>query len=98
METIKSKTSAAALLLLLTMAFACAILPAANAQITRKTYAFCGVTPNPVGVGQAVLIHLGISQQTATTYDSWKGLTVTVTKPDGTTETLGPFKTDSTGG
>ncbi|MEM3050609.1 MAG: PQQ-binding-like beta-propeller repeat protein [Candidatus Bathyarchaeia archaeon] len=98
METIKSKTSAAALLLLLTMAFACAILPVANAQITRKTYAFCGVTPNPVGVGQAVLIHLGISQQTATTYDSWKGLTVTVTKPDGTTETLGPFKTDSTGG
>ena len=98
MEAIRNKTSAVALFMLLAIAFSFAILPATNAQITRKTYAFCGVTPNPVGVGQAVLIHLGISQQTATTYDSWKDLTVTVTKPDGTTQTLGPFKTDSTGG
>lgn len=98
MEAIRNKTSTVALFMLLAMTFSFAILPAANAQITRKTYAFCGVTPNPVGVGQAVLIHLGISQQTARTYDSWQGLTVTVTKPDGTTQTLGPFKTDSTGG
>ncbi|NVM24048.1 MAG: PQQ-binding-like beta-propeller repeat protein, partial [Desulfobacterales bacterium] len=32
-----------------------------------------------------------------TTTDGWEGLTVTVTKPDGTTETLGPYRTDSTG-
>ena len=95
----RSKTVATAisLLLMLAMVISFVALPA-NAQITRKTYAFCGVTPNPVGVGQAVLIHLGISQQTARTYDSWTGLTVTVTRPDGVTETLGPFKTDATGG
>lgn len=29
--------------------------------------------------------------------DGFTGLTVTVTKPDGTKETLGPFRTDSTG-
>ena len=28
----------------------------------------------------------------------WTGITVTVVKPNGNTETLGPFRTDSTGG
>ena len=67
-------------------------------QTPKKTYAFIGTTPNPVGVGQEVLLHIGISEATAGTYFQWKGLTVTVTKPDGTTETLGPFSTDATGG
>jgi outer membrane protein assembly factor BamB len=80
------------------MAISLVALPVANAQTAIKTYAFLGVTPNPVGVGQAVLLHVGISQQTSMTTQQWKGLTVTVTRPDGTTETLGPFTTDSTGG
>jgi hypothetical protein len=63
-----------------------------------ETYAFIGATPNPVGVAQQVLLHIGITQQLNLVQYGWEGLTVTVTKPDGTTQTLGPFKTDSTGG
>ncbi len=76
------------------------VFPLSSAQdaTPKKTYAFIGTTPNPVGVGQEVLLHIGISEATAGTSFQWKGLTVTVTKPDNTTETLGPFSTDATGG
>jgi hypothetical protein len=91
--------SAIALLMILAMVVTLAV-PFAQAQAPAptKTYAFLGATPNPVGVGQEVLLHIGISQQTFITWEQWKGLTVTVTRPDGTTETLGPFSTDATGG
>ena len=75
-------------------------LPAANsAPIHHKaTHAYIGATPNPIGVGQETLIHLGITDELELVQFGWKGLTVTVTKPDNTTTTLGPFNTDSTGG
>jgi hypothetical protein len=41
-----------------------------------------------------VLLHVGITNP----QDGWEGLTVTVEKPDGKTETLGPIRTDATGG
>ncbi|HEX9261833.1 MAG TPA: PQQ-binding-like beta-propeller repeat protein, partial [Candidatus Bathyarchaeia archaeon] len=88
--------------LFLALAFALSLftLPIATAQTpehTMATHALCGVKPNPVGAGQEVLIWLGISSPLALDVHGWQGLTVTVTKPDGTTQTLGPFKTDSTG-
>jgi outer membrane protein assembly factor BamB len=88
-----------ALFLMLTIAFTLVALPTANAQAytTKNTFAVIGVKPNPVGVGQEVLVWLGISDPLALDVHGWQGLTVTVTRPDGTTETLGPFKTDSTG-
>jgi outer membrane protein assembly factor BamB len=70
----------------------------ARAEITMKSYPFIGAMPNPIGVGQETLFHLGISAQTAWPQPGWEGITVTVTKPDGTTQTLGPFTTDTTGG
>lgn len=69
-----------------------------TAQSTRVTYAYIGATPNPVGVGQETLLHIGITQQYFDLYDGWKGLTVTVTDPEGKKQTLGPFNTDPTGG
>jgi hypothetical protein len=87
-----------ALFLVLTIAVTLVALPAANAVVTKKTFAYIGVMPNPVGVGQQTLIHLGISDQSEHPQEGWEGLTVTVTKPDGTTETLPPLKTDTTGG
>lgn len=84
--------------MLLIMTIQLAALPTVNAQGTRKTYAFIGATPNPVGVGQQTLLHVGITQQLQSVNMGWEGLTVTVTSPDGTTQTLGPFRTDSTGG
>jgi outer membrane protein assembly factor BamB len=44
------------------------------------------------------LIHIGITHQLASAAYGWEGLTVTVTDPTGQYETLGPFKTDATGG
>jgi hypothetical protein len=100
MKTNKNQIAAVFIII----AFAVSLLaayPTSNAQTTsapKPTYAFIGTTPNPVGVGQEVLLHIGISEATAGTYFKWTGLTVTVTKPDNTTETLGPFSTDATGG
>ncbi|MBT0160337.1 hypothetical protein G4O51_10175 [Candidatus Bathyarchaeota archaeon A05DMB-2] len=95
----KSKTTAAiAMLLILTFAISLVTLPTANAQSTMKTYAFIGAIPNPVGVGQEVLLHVGITLALQDVSMGWEGLSVTIEKPDGTTETLSDIRTDSTGG
>lgn len=73
-------------------------LPSAGAQLSKETYPYIGAMPNPVGVNQETLIHLGVSDVTVWPQPGWSGLTVTVTRPDGNTETLGPFTTDTTGG
>ena len=67
-------------------------------MVYYATYAYINAVPNPVGVGQEVLLHVGITQQLALDGQHWRDLTVTVTRPDNTTETLGPYTTDSTGG
>jgi outer membrane protein assembly factor BamB len=101
MQKIKSKTMAImiAFLLLSSVASSIALFPDVNAQQTqgRKTYPYIGATPNPVGIGQQTLLHVGITYQNAE-YHGWEGLTVTVTKPDNSTETIEHINTDSTGG
>ncbi|PVX25666.1 MAG: hypothetical protein CW691_03905, partial [Candidatus Bathyarchaeum sp.] len=95
----KSKITTIALILLLTISAILVAFPYVIAQTeTKKTYPFIGAIPNPVGVNQEVLIHVGISHQLASVEYGWENLTVTVTKPDGTSETLGPYRTDATGG
>ena len=97
----KSKISAIVLILALTISTFIVLLSNANAQEsapTLATHAYMGATPNPIGVNQEVLLHVGITQQLEHYQYSYEGLTVTVTDPDGVTNTLGPFTTDSTGG
>ncbi|TRO48922.1 hypothetical protein E2P60_00220 [Candidatus Bathyarchaeota archaeon] len=104
MANLKTKAKAITIstFLMLLMTISLVTLPNVNAQDETKTYAFISVTPNPVGVGQQVLLHIGISQQTFSTYQYWYGLTVTITDPDGHEITLdngGPgYRTDATGG
>ena len=90
------------LMIIATVSLTTIMLPTVSAQppepLTKQTFAYVGLIPSSVGVNQEVLIHLGIYSTTAGTDYGWEGLTVTVTKPDGTTQTLGPFTTDSTGG
>ncbi len=69
----------------------------AQAAITQKTYAISDAIPNPTGVGQTTLLKFGISQALGSANLQWTGITISIVKPDGTTETLGPFSTDSTG-
>ena len=51
-----------------------------------------------LSVSAKCLIHFGITDELQVAADGWKGMTVTLTKPDNTSQTLGPFTTDSTGG
>jgi len=98
----KPKISTITLILLLTMSAMLVALPAVTAQApeyrTKTTYPYIGATPNPIGVNQMVLLHTGITDYLTTTTHGWEGLTITVRRPDGTSETLGPFRTDATGG
>jgi outer membrane protein assembly factor BamB len=105
MSKIKNRIATAiALILMLTIVVTLVALPNAVAQTathTKKVYPYCSAIPNPAGVGQTILLHIGITDQVS--YElygglGWQGLTVTVFKPDGTTETLGPYTTDLTGG
>ncbi|MGB9914113.1 MAG: hypothetical protein ACPLIG_01700 [Candidatus Bathyarchaeales archaeon] len=93
--------AAVSLFLIFAMTTSIAILPVGcqiNWEGHSKSYAYIGAVPNPAYVGEEVLLHIGITRELQITQDGWNGLTVTVTKPDGTTKTLGPFRTDATGG
>ncbi|MCW4021853.1 MAG: PQQ-binding-like beta-propeller repeat protein [Candidatus Bathyarchaeota archaeon] len=96
---IKSVSIVFLILVLITSAII-TIFPSVAAQgvYTKKTYSFIGATPNPVGVNQETLLHAGITDEMQTVEDGYEGITITVEKPNGETETLGPIRTDSTGG
>src|SRR5665647_514851 len=94
----KTVTIIIAVLLIITIAIPLSAISAAVPIHHKATHAYVGATPNPIGVGQEIVIHLGITDELQDVQYGWKGLTVTVTRPDNTTTTLGPFNTDSTGG
>ena len=101
MKLSKTTASKIAIFLLLTMIVSLIALPAVTAQEpdhTKTTFAIINATPNPIGVNQETLLHVGITDFLRDVDHGWEGLTVTVTRPDGEIETLGPFRTDSTGG
>jgi hypothetical protein len=95
----KNKVTIAALSVFLMVTLALSVVPA-NAQegVVRKTYPFVDAVPDPVGVGEQVLIRFGILQQLPNVAYYYSGLTVTIEDESGHTTELGPFKTDSTGG
>jgi hypothetical protein len=88
----------ATLILMIAMILPSALLTVNAAPSSKSTFAYIGAMPNPVGVGQTVMLHVGIPDALSTATDGFTGLTVVVTKPDNTTETIGPYRTDSTGG
>ncbi|MGB9842031.1 MAG: hypothetical protein ACPLKZ_04810 [Candidatus Bathyarchaeales archaeon] len=90
-------TTIIALVLMLAMSIALIAVPSISAQASMNTFAVIGAMPNPVGVGQQVLITTGLTRQTAWPQPGWYNVTVTVTRPDGSTEILGPVTTDTTG-
>ncbi|MCL5876849.1 MAG: hypothetical protein M1540_03450 [Candidatus Bathyarchaeota archaeon] len=97
----KSKNIIATMLLLVFVASVITTIPLMNinvqAEVTQKTYAIADAIPNPIGLGESTLLKCGVSEATASASLGWTGITITVVKPDGTTQTLGPFTTDSTG-
>jgi len=98
-NNLKPKIFTITIILTLTLTTILCSLPTTIAQEAEKTtYAYLGAIPNPVGINQEVLLHIGISDYLLIATDGFENLTVSVEKPDGSTETLGPFRTDSTGG
>ena len=93
----KILSTIALILIIATPATLLTCVPVANA-VDLPSYPFISVAPNPVGVGETVSVYMWLSAVTPTASgasgDRWHDLTVTVTKPDGTTETLGPFTAD----
>ena len=97
----KTKFSTIALILVLTISAILVVLPATTAQETeprKKTYPYIGAIPDPAGVNQQILLHVGITDNLAGPQYGWEDLTVTIEKPDGTTETITDIRTDATGG
>ena len=101
----KARAISIAILLMISMGASTLLLPSANAHTPAwniVTYSFISVSPNPIGVGQKVNVNFWVNQPPPTASgqygDRWQNITVTVTKPDGTTSTLGPFTSDATGG
>jgi hypothetical protein len=97
--------TAVALLFTLSMVITLVAVPLVNAHDPPwqiPTYSFCSVSPNPIGVGQQVNVNFWVTIPPPTAQaqfgDRWGNMTVKVTKPDGTTQTLGPFTSDAVGG
>ena len=105
MQKIKNKTITILIAAVLTISTLAPLIFAPNAIAANPsvaTFAFINVAPDPVGLGQSVTIGMWLAQPPPTASgpygDRWENFKVTVTKPDGTTETLGPFTSDDTGG
>ena len=97
MKSTRKKTLAYIVLVtILTSATLFAGIPAAKA-IDVTAYAYLSVEPNPVGQGQYVLVNAWILPLQPTATDVFHGLTVTIKKPDGNTETRGPLTTSTVG-
>jgi outer membrane protein assembly factor BamB len=98
---LKNRTINSGIALMLISAFAITLLalPITHAQSTstRIAYPFIDAIPNPVGVNQETLLNFGALNYLTTATDGWKDITVTITKPNGDTQTIGPVNTDSTG-
>ena len=62
-----------------------------------KTYSIVDAIPDVIGLGEETLLKTGVTQALNAAEDGFSGLTIVVTKPDGSNTTLGPFRTDSTG-
>ena len=92
------KFLAICLLLTLTISLLMSLSTVQGQLTSITTFAFVDAIPNPVGVGEQVLIRYGVLQQLGYPEDSWTGLSVTIVYPDTHTQTLDNLKTDSTGG
>jgi outer membrane protein assembly factor BamB len=108
MQNVKNKTMAiiVALILMTSMGistFAMQFANAKNVNGTIPTYAYLIANPEECAVGQTIYLAMWIDKVPPSAAgiaggDLWGGFTITVTAPDGTNKTLGPFISDNAGG
>jgi hypothetical protein len=95
----KQVITAVSLILLLALSAFMIAAPPASALRYFDTYAYIGVVPNPVGVNQNILVTYRVDQpatgaQVRTGH--FNGTSVTITKPDGTSEVRSDSAMDAT--
>jgi len=92
------KLSAITIILVLALSATLVALPVgAQPGTTYPSFPVLSLIPSEAGVGQEVLMSYGITRQSAWPQPGWTGITIEVTKPDGSIENVGPFNTDTTG-
>jgi hypothetical protein len=104
METQKTgKIISIALILIIAASLQMTSITPVNAA-SFDTYLYITAAPNPAGVNQqmsitAIMPNVPPAQLPldAPRYGYWENLTLTIIKPDGTTETKGPYKTAEAG-
>jgi len=82
-----------------------ALTTGSNGLYNAPTYPGLCIAPNPCGVGQTIQIIMLIQLLPASVgveakegvYGGWNGYTLTITDPNGTTTTMGPYQSDVTG-
>jgi outer membrane protein assembly factor BamB len=104
MKIAKNKTAATtiALFLMLIITTTLIILPIANAHTppwTFPTNAYAHCSPSTIGLGQYTTIVVWVDRYSPTAGGGagqrWDGFTITITKPDDTVVTIGPFQCGS---
>jgi outer membrane protein assembly factor BamB len=92
-KNIEILTITAILVLLASSLITISPVQAAN----QETRAFLSINPNPVGVNQLVEVTAILQPIPPLATDKFHGMTITITKPDGTTETKGPLTSSPIG-
>jgi outer membrane protein assembly factor BamB len=102
------KSIAATIALILMFAMPVLLVETQSVQaFTYATYCYVSAYPSPVGVGQTLNVVMWISEYPPFLItpdgarviggDTWKGMQLIITHPDGTTETMGPYNSDTMG-
>lgn len=96
----KQALSAIAVILLLAVSITgiMAAVPSSKAQTSASslpTHAFLALSPDPAGMGQQVTLEMWLVEfnpiASGLVGSRWENFTIAVTKPDGTSQMLGPF-------
>ena len=96
-------TTIALVIILMGILLTSTMKPANAATLEIDTYLFVMATPDPVGINQQIQVSFQLDKISPTAVgasggDHFEGFRVTITRPDGTTETKGPYEAWSTSG
>ena len=105
MNNFKNKTIAITIVLVLMLSMMASLTLTPNVSAHSPpwqipTFIYCSASPNPIGVGQSATVFFWLNDIPPTANgaygDRWT-FNLTVTKPDGTVQTLGPYTSDPIG-
>jgi len=93
----RTSTTAIGLILMLTFATLMTSILCVKAVTNVTTYAYLSLNPNPISLGEYTVVNAWLQPIPPTGNDVFHGFKVTITKPDGNTETRGPLTSSPIG-